>query len=73
MLVGGCQDPPGGAPGPFEAVDSQTCCANVAIFKPEVLSKPRINCQLAYRLDGNQTVVEKEPGVAWLTMAVPMW
>lgn len=43
---------------------------NAAIFNPDVLSKPRLNCQLSYRLDGDQIMVEKQPGVAWLTLAV---
>ena len=43
---------------------------NVAIFNPNVLSNPRVNCQLTYRLDGDQIMVEKRPGVAWLTLAV---
>ncbi len=43
---------------------------NLAIFNPGVLSNPRHNCQLTYRLDGAQIVVEKQPGVAWLTLEV---
>jgi hypothetical protein len=43
---------------------------NAAIFNPEVLTNPRLNCQLTYRLDGDQIVAEKLPGVAWLTLAV---
>lgn len=43
---------------------------NAAIFNPDVLSNPRLNCQLTYRLDGDQIMVEKQPGVAWLTLAV---
>ena len=43
---------------------------NAAIFNPDVLSNPRLNCQLTYRLDGDQIMVEKQPGVAWLTVAV---
>ena len=43
---------------------------NAAIFNPDVLSNPRLNCQLTYRLHGDQIMVEKQPGVAWLTLAV---
>jgi hypothetical protein len=43
---------------------------NAAIFNPDVLSNPRFSCQLTYRLDGDQIVAEKQPGVAWLTLAV---
>jgi hypothetical protein len=35
-----------------------------------VLSNPRVNCQLTYRLDGDQILVEKQAGVVWLTLAV---
>jgi hypothetical protein len=41
---------------------------NVAIFNPDVLSNPRHNCCLTYRLEGDQIVVEKQPGVAWVTL-----
>jgi hypothetical protein len=41
----------------------------VAIFNPDVLSNPRLNCQLTYRLQGDLIVVDKEPGVAWITLA----
>ena len=43
---------------------------NLAIFNPGVLSNPRHNCQLTYRLDGQQIVVEKQLGVPWLTLDV---
>ena len=43
---------------------------NAAIFNPNVLSNPRLNCQLTYRLDGDQIMVEKQAGVAWLTLTV---
>lgn len=41
---------------------------NVAIFHPGVLSQPRHHCQLTYRLAGEQIVVEKQLGVAWVTL-----
>ena len=43
---------------------------NVVIFNLDVLSNPRFNCQLTYRLEGDQIVIEKQPGVAWFTVAV---
>ena len=43
---------------------------NIVIFNPDVLSKPRHNCQLTYRLEGTRIVVEKRPGVAWITLDV---
>ncbi len=43
---------------------------NAAIFNPDVLSNPRLDCQLTYRLDGDQIEVVMQPGVAWLTLAV---
>ena len=44
--------------------------ANVAIFNVDILSHPRHNCQLTYRLEGDQIVVEKQPGVEWVTLDV---
>ncbi|NDU88134.1 MAG: RES family NAD+ phosphorylase [Ferrovum sp.] len=43
---------------------------NVAIFNAAVLSNPRHNCQLTYRLEARQIVVEKQPGAAWITLDV---
>lgn len=43
---------------------------NIAIFNPGVLSNPRPNCQLTYRLQGDQIAVEKRPGHTWLTLDV---
>ncbi|MGB3450855.1 MAG: RES family NAD+ phosphorylase [Giesbergeria sp.] len=42
---------------------------NLAIFNPAVLSNPRHNCQLTYRLEGGQIVVEKQPGAAWIALS----
>ena len=42
---------------------------NLAIFNPAVLSNPRHNCQLTYRLEGGQIVVEKQPGATWITLS----
>jgi hypothetical protein len=42
----------------------------VVVFNPGVLSNPRLNGQLTYRLEGEQVVVEKQPGVTWVTLAV---
>lgn len=43
---------------------------NVAIFNSDVLSNPRHNCHLTYRLAGSKIVVEKQPGVTWITLDV---
>lgn len=43
---------------------------NLVVFNPRVLSRPRHACQLTYRLEGGQIVVEKQPGVTWLTVDV---
>lgn len=43
---------------------------NMAIFNPAVLSDPRHNCQLTYRLQGEQIVVEKQLGVPWISLNV---
>jgi hypothetical protein len=41
---------------------------NTAVLNPAVLSNPRQNCQLTYRLERERIVVEKQPEVAWLTL-----
>lgn len=43
---------------------------NVAIFNPDVLSSPRHWCQLTYRLEAGQIVVEKTPGEPWLRLQI---
>jgi hypothetical protein len=43
---------------------------NTVIFNPAVLSNPRHNCQLTYRLEGERIVVHKRPGVAWMTLDI---
>lgn len=43
---------------------------NVAVFNPGVLSSPRLNCQLTYRLEGDHIMVEKHPGSVWLSLDV---
>lgn len=40
------------------------------VFNPTVLSNPRMNCQLTYRLDGERIVVEKAPGVTWTDIKI---
>ncbi|MFA7504719.1 MAG: RES family NAD+ phosphorylase [Burkholderiaceae bacterium] len=41
---------------------------NVAVFNAGVLSSPRLDCQLAYRLERGRIFVEKRPGVTWLEL-----
>ncbi len=43
---------------------------NVAVFHPGVLSNPRLNCQLTYRIEGDRIRVEKNPGTVWLSLDV---
>lgn len=43
---------------------------NVAVFNPAVLSNPRLNCQLTYRLEGNRIDVEKQAGKVWMSVGV---
>jgi hypothetical protein len=43
---------------------------NVVILNANVLSHPGHNCQLIYRLEGDQIMVEKQPGMAWLKLDV---
>lgn len=42
---------------------------NLAIFNPGVLSNPREHCQLTYRLEGDQIMVE-QLGVPWFRLDV---
>lgn len=42
---------------------------NYVVFNSAVLSNPRQNCQLTYRLEGEHITVEKQPGVVWLKIA----
>lgn len=41
---------------------------NLAVFNPAVLSRPRLSCQLGYRLDGDVVWVDKRPGDAWMCL-----
>jgi len=43
---------------------------NLAIFNPAVLSHPRHNCHLTYRLEGEQIVVQRQLGADWITLDV---
>ncbi len=43
---------------------------NYVIFNPDVLSNPRMNCQLTYRLEGERILVEKKPGTTWMEVEV---
>lgn len=41
-----------------------------AVFNPGVLSNPRPQCYLTYRVENHQILVEKTPGVVWLNVSV---
>ena len=43
---------------------------NYVVFNPAVLSNPRVNCMLTYRLEGEHILVEKRPGETWRRIAV---
>lgn len=43
---------------------------NYVVFNPAVLSRPRLNCHLTYRLEGQRIVIEKQPGVAWMSISI---
>ena len=43
---------------------------NYAVFNPDVLSNPRLICQLTYRLTNDSITVEKQTAVCWLRLAV---
>lgn len=43
---------------------------NYVVFNHAVLSKPRVNCLLTYRLRGEHILVEKRPGKTWRRIRV---
>ena len=43
---------------------------NFVIFNPAILSDPRHNCFLTYRLDGVTIRVEKGPGASWMKIPI---
>ena len=43
---------------------------NYVVFNHAVLSNPRVNCMLTYRLKGEHILVEKRPGETWRRIAV---
>lgn len=40
-----------------------------AVFTPAVLSSPRLNGYLTYRLEGQRIFVERTPGVTWFVIS----
>jgi RES domain len=43
---------------------------NYVVFNPDVLSSPKFSCQLTYRVEGHNIIVEKSPGTTWLIVPV---
>lgn len=43
---------------------------NTVIFNPAVLSNPKHNCQLTYRLENGWIAVEKQPGITWINLDI---
>ena len=43
---------------------------NYVVFNPAVLSNPRVNCLLTYRLKGEHILVERRPGRTWRRILV---
>jgi len=43
---------------------------NYVVFNHAVLSSPRVNCMLTYRLRGEHILVEKRPGTTWRRIPV---
>lgn len=58
-----------GHPGLLTPSVRRSAGQNLAIFNPAVLSNPRQNCQLTYKLQGGQIVVEKQPGAVWMRLS----
>jgi len=42
---------------------------NFAIFNPNVLTNPKVNCFLTYRLTNNTIVIERNLGDTWMTLS----
>ena len=42
---------------------------NFAIFNPAVLTNPKVNCFLTYRLTKNAIIVERNLGETWMTLS----
>lgn len=59
-----------GHPGLLTPSVRRSAGENVVVFNPDVLSNPRLTCQLTYRLEDDRIVIEKQPGVAWITLSV---
>lgn len=55
-----------GHPGLVTKSARRTHGHNYAILNPDVLSSPRQNCQLTYKLQDETIVVEKQAGTTWL-------
>jgi hypothetical protein len=43
---------------------------NFVVLNPAVLSNPRYQCQLTYRLEGGRLAIEKQPGTAWMEISI---
>jgi hypothetical protein len=43
---------------------------NYVVFNPDVLSNPKFNCQLTYRVEADSIIVEKNPGTTWLVVPI---
>jgi len=59
-----------GHPGHLTQSVRRPAGTNVAIFNADILSNPRHNCQLTYRLEGDRIMVEKQPGIEWIKLDV---
>lgn len=58
-----------GHPGLVTASVRHAAGHNYVVLNPDVLSNPRNNGHLTYRLVGPRIVIEKQPGVVWLEIA----
>jgi hypothetical protein len=59
-----------GHPGVMIPSVRRTAGTNFAVFNPSVLSNPRLNCQLTYRMENNRIHVERQPDTVWFSLDV---
>ena len=59
-----------GHPGLLVPSVRRTDGKNVAVFNANVLSNPRLHCQLTYHLRGEHILVERQPGETWMSLNV---
>jgi hypothetical protein len=57
-----------GHPGLLTASARITASTNYAILNAQILSNPKMHCQVRYQLEADHILIEKMPGDRWLTI-----